>query len=261
MKNLTDYYYKYFFLDYVSKNIKTKRRPKYSNEYVFDQIIKVNKNGTCWNALECVCHFTTIYKRFIYWSTNNIFEKVYKLIRDEYLQKQKHYIYKHMYIDTMAIKNWKGIDCIGRSKKYKFKNATNISFISDNNKMPVGIHVISGNTHDANTITDTLDSINFGILDKRLKIKLMADKGYIKNKKYKKYLYDVYNIKLISHHRKNMIPNTRHEKLLLKKRCKVEHLNASVLHHNRIHIRFDKYVRNYKSFIFLTCASMIAKFL
>lgn len=261
MSNLNHFYYKYYFLDYVSKNIEIKRRPKYSNEYVFDQISRVNRNGICWNALECDCHFTTIYKRFIFWSTNNIFEKVYNLIRDEYLTKQRHSVYKNLYIDTMAIKNWKGIDCIGRCKKYKFKNATNISFICDANKMPIGIHVISGNTHDANTIIDTLNSINFDVLDKRLKIKLMADKGYIKNKLFKKYLYDEYNVKLIPQHKKNMIPNTNNEKLLLKKRYKVEHLNANILHYNRIHIRFDKYVRNYKSFIFLASGIMIANFL
>ena len=56
---------------------------------------------------------------------------------------------KNLYIDNMSIKNWKGSECIELYKKFKFKNATNISIVIDKNILPLSIHTISGNTHDS----------------------------------------------------------------------------------------------------------------
>jgi len=55
--------------------------------------------------------------------------------------------------------------------------------------------------------------------------------------------------------------NTKKEKYLLSKRYKVEHTNNLLLNYNRVQTRFDKYINNYASFIYLTCANMISKFL
>lgn len=261
MPVLLHHYFKYYLLNYISINLPSKRKLKYSNEYVFNYIWKVNVCGLCWNAIDCICHYTTIYKRFIYWSTNNIFQKVYLQIRDTYLKQQKHYIYKSLYIDTMSIKNWKGIDAIGRDNKFKFKNATKISYICDENSLPIAIYATKGSVHDSSTIIETINTINLSILDKRIKINLIADKGYIKNNVFKQHLYDKYGFKLITPNRNNMNKrNTCREKKLLHNRYKIEHVNGKTLNCNRIQIRFDKYITNFRSFIYMTCINMICKF-
>ena len=160
----------------------------------------------------------------------------------------------------MSIKNRKRAECIGLCKKFKLKNATNISIIVDENILPISIHTISGNTHDSNTIIDTIKNINFSLFDKRIKIKLIADKGYIKDDHYKNKLYKNYGIKLITPFRKNMSKkNSKKEKELLSKRYKVEYTNNLILNCNRIQTRFDKKINHFNSFIFITCANMISK--
>lgn len=260
MPVLLNYFFKQKILKYIYDNFKVKRTPKYSNEIILDIIWEINSTGICWNAVKSKCHFTTAYKRFVFWSKNNVFKNTYKIIRDEYIAKQKFHTYKNLYIDSMSIKNRKGSECIGSCKKFKFKNATNISIIVDENILPISIHTISGNTHDSSTIIDTIKNINFSLFDKRIKINMIADKGYIKNDYYKNKLYKNYGIKLITPFRKNMLKkNSKQEKELLSKRYKVEHTNNLILNCNRIQTIFDKKIDHFNSFIFITCTNMISK--
>ena len=85
--------------------------------------------------------------------------------------------------------------------------------------------------------------------------------GYIKDDKFKIQLYNTYGIKLITPYRKNMKKCiTKKQKEQLYNRYKVEHTNNNTLNCNRIQVRFDKYISNFKSFIYLTCTNMICKF-
>jgi len=173
-----NHYFRHKLLEYISNNLGTRRKPKYNNEYILDIIWKINSTGICWNSVDSICHYTTAYKRFIFWTNNNVFKLTYEQIRDEYIKKQTYHNYKNLYIDTMTIKNRKGVECIGRCKKIKFKNGNKISLIVDEILMPVGLYITSGNIHDSKTISNTLDSINLSLIDKRIKINLMADKYY-----------------------------------------------------------------------------------
>jgi transposase len=52
---------------------------------------------------------------------------------------------------------------------------------------------------------------------------------------------------------------TQSEKELLKKRIKVEHVNAHLKQYRRLAIRYDKYSNNYEGFLHLACIDIILK--
>ena len=80
--------------------------------------------------------------------------------------------------------------------------------------------------------------------------KLCGDKGYISRKRYK--LNNMKRIKIIAPKRRNqLIPNTRMELNILKKRSSIERSLSFIKKYNRIVVRRDKNVKNYISFVFL----------
>ena len=54
MPVIQNYYFKQYLLDYIASNLKVKRKPKYSNQYVLDIIWKVNACGICWSKMRCI---------------------------------------------------------------------------------------------------------------------------------------------------------------------------------------------------------------
>jgi len=54
---------------------------------------------------------------------------------------------------------------------------------------------------------------------------------------------------------------TDNEKKLMKKRIKVEHINAQLKQYKRLSIRYDKLSVNYSVFIHLACIDIIMKYI
>ena len=80
--------------------------------------------------------------------------------------------------------------------------------------------------------------------------KLCGDKGYISRKRYK--LNNMKRVKIIAPKRRNqLIPNTRMELNILKKRSSIERSLSFIKKYNRVVVRRDKNIKNYISFVFL----------
>lgn len=87
------------------------------NSHYLDEIYTVLKTGKQWNQIKNTLHHDTYYKKFIYWSKNNIFEKSYYLML-KILKNNKyinHNSIKELFTDTSMIKNIKGIDNLGKN--------------------------------------------------------------------------------------------------------------------------------------------------
>ena len=58
-------------------------------------------------------------------------------------------------MDSTDVLNKKGIECIGKSKKLKFKNATKINIIVDNNGIILAVKIYPANKNDSTITKDT----------------------------------------------------------------------------------------------------------
>jgi len=157
------------------------------------------------------------------------------------------------------IKNYKGIDCLGRNHYDRNRKGTKLSIVCDKNKIPLSVSFYGSNIHDTKTIDNTLKNINTEIFaDRRKTINIVGDKGYIINNEHKKIIYNRFKINLITPYRKNQNKkNTNNEKQILKKRYIVEHLFNDLDKFKYIKDRHNKFLQYYESFLFL---ALIDKF-
>lgn len=220
---------------------------KYSNEY----------------ASKKKYHYKTINNVHLLWSKMGIYKKAY----DEITQNNSLCnITKNLYIDATLIINKSGIENIGfgcgESRKKKF---TSLTAVCNENTKPV---IIFPNISNKKTIEHNNKEINIntlphdskGIIQAINKIKtlnkynLIGDAGYI----YDNNKINNDNVCLITNKRKNMKnQNNCEEKILLKKRYKIENLFAKIKSFNRIHVRRDKLIHSYMSFVYLACICKI----
>ncbi len=151
------------------------------------------------------------------------------------------------------IKNYKGIDCKGRNHYDRNRQATKISIICDQNKVPVSVSFYGANIHDTKTIDESIKNINQNIFtDKRRVINIVGDKGYIINDGHKKIIYNRHKINIVTPYRKNQNKkNTKYERQILKDRYKVEHLFNDLDKFKYIKDRQNKYIKYYESFVYL----------
>ena len=75
-----------FMVDCIDIECPIKRRPKYNTFYYISNIYYVLKTGISWNALLAESHYTAIYKKFIYWNTNKVFDNIYNNLVENYIQ-------------------------------------------------------------------------------------------------------------------------------------------------------------------------------
>ena len=116
------------------------RQREYSTKYCLKQICRVLKTGVPWSSLKTICHFTTVYKRFIEWNNDHVFETIWKDILEEYSDKQLSKDSKWaniLLIDSTMIKNISGCDSLGKNHYDRYRLATKQSIICDLNKIPL----------------------------------------------------------------------------------------------------------------------------
>ena len=188
---------------------------------------------------------------------NSIFSKqtnygVFKNAYFKFLNKYKLYINNdEAYIDSTTILNKYGyINTTGfnsfESKKHK---CNKLSIISSSNGIPLGIKLGLGNVHDIKLLIDTLPKRTFFKC-------LYADKGY-NSVKLKSRLLITKKIKLVYPYKINQLDrNTIEDKIGLKNRMRVEHVNNFLKQNKAINNRYDKDISNFESLIYLGCLKL-----
>jgi transposase len=126
--------------------------------------------------------------------------------------------------------------------------ATKVSVITDHQKIPLSISFYPGNQHDASTIESSIELLKL----KNKQINLVGDKGYIKNKKFRKKLKRK-KITLITPIRCNQKNNylTVEEKELLKQRSLVEHVFMRLKMIKRVHVRYDRLIDSFRGICYI----------
>lgn len=224
---------------------------KYSLDLIINEILYVLRSGISWNMYRSKINNKTLYYHFSKFVKHNIFLKAFTKIKNTYLKK---YINKFdncdLIVDSTVIQNKYGINKIGRNKFYKNKKSTKLSLLTDINGFPLSIFFMKGNYHDNSIFEKHIFDIELLLPTKNLRI--IADKGYSSKKNY--LFLESKNIGHIIPPRRNMkiYDNYLYNKNEYIKRIKVEHIFGRIKNYKRISLRYDKQLRNFSAFVFLS---------
>jgi transposase len=162
----------------IPKKVNSIGRPVKCDEKTYiDAIFYVLTSGIGWNYIRGYpVTGDAIRKKFIYWSSYNIFKYAYVILVNIYLEFNINV--DKLFLDASHIKNIFGKDCVGKNVYDRFRKSTKLSIITDVEGIPISMAVGPGNTHDSKMIKDTLklfDDIDVTYYDTQY---LIADKGY-----------------------------------------------------------------------------------
>ena len=283
-KNKNNNIFKDIFIMYVNdideklqkiKDNKTKKGSKKiynNNDFFYYSFINFMENGQSWRSMNNICSYSTYYRKFKLWTVNNVFINIYKIFIF-YLKNNKILKYadlKNTFIDSSNIRNKQAIDCIERNYADKGKNATKISVITSKSGIPLSSLLVPCNIHDVKTVIKTIKNSYISLN----KSKLGGDKGYI-SKALTNELNKNYDIKLITcerkkrrtknkiiYDKKNKVkhsdkPNNKKNTKFLKQRIIIENMFAWIKNNKRLQLRYDKYCKNYKSFVNLAFIKLV----
>jgi len=233
------------------KSLDTRGR---KNIYLYKELITIFltrlETNLTWDRLSVIYNVSksNINSIFSKWTNYGVFKNAYS----KFLNKYKLYINNdEAYIDSTTILNKYGyVNTTGfnsfESKKHK---CNKLSIISSSNGIPLGIKLGLGNIHDIKLLIDTLPKRTFFKC-------LYADKGY-NSVKLKSRLLITKKIKFIYPYKTNQIDkNTIEDKIGLKNRMRVEHVNNFLKQNKAINNRYDKDISNFESLIYLGCLKL-----
>jgi transposase len=260
-------------ITFLKRKNKRGRKVKYDNNLYFIQVLNyVLETGVPWNKLISEVSMSTIYRKYIFWCKNDVFQKTYKLLLKFYIKYQYlNYSDLHnLYIDATHVKNVNGQENIGKNHYDRFFNGTKLSFIVTKNKIPIGIAYDGSNISD---ITLVEDSIKNSFIELK-NCKIIGDKGY-NSKKIEEKLKNEKNIKLLpikknKRRTKNEIKQKKKkepvkikynkiEKDLFNKRHKVENFISRLKACKKLRLRFEKKIKTYINFVYFFFSKYLSK--
>jgi hypothetical protein len=245
-------------LNFIDSKFNKKRKVKIVNEECLYWVIKVLVTGLPWNHITSSnCHFSTIYKRFRLWTTEDIFLNLWKELIINYqnnILKTDSKWFKTMFIDSTMIKNVQGYDCLGKNHFDRNRLATKVSLIVDKESVPLSCSFYPANEHDVTTIDNSINNIIGQIKRRKSKLihNLVGDKGYITNKQNKVKKHKHHTINIVTPYRKNQKQQTTvEENTLLQSRYIIENVFCRLKKFDRIAFRRDRSINSFKSFFYL----------
>jgi len=246
-----------FIVEYINKYYPNKRKFIYDTMYYVSHIYYVLKTGIQWSALICDCDESTIRKKFLYWNNLGVFDKIYKELVNDYIDKTH---IKNTYIDASHTRNINGCDLIGKNHYDRYRNSTKLHLMIDDNRVPISYIFTGGNVNDGKMTSDLIEILKTKISkDKRRTINVIADKGYTNFKlrdELKKENINFYtppkknnkNIKNVSkHNRKYKTFN----------RISIENVFSRLDKFKRLYSRYEKKSINFIGFHLIAFINMI----
>jgi transposase len=247
----------------------THHKIKYSIDELLKNILIILKTGISYRDIQkyTTINWNTIYKFNLKLTKYNIFERLFNKTIDNYLNEMKNTSTTY-FTDTAFICNKLGEDLVSNNPQIKKHKTSKISIISDDFNIPLSIKVDTGVTHDSTILKEQLidfnkkhphifnqtniliadgayDSIPLQQLIKKLNLKKLITNKNIRNLKDK--------IKI------DKLKISLYDKMLLRKRICVEHMINKFKKFKRIQLRYDRYIENFKSFIFTSALLIIIK--
>lgn len=257
------------------------RKPKYTHEYYLTNILDVLTDFVKWSSLQksknlesaYEYHYKTIAKIHKKWCDKNVYVNAHnELVKSKNLTENDDGIIV-LLIDSTLIINKTGVDKIGYGGPCKKKKFTKLSLMSNLEGENVAVRMDNINVKDKkdypfkrnikiNTLNHDIKAIEPLIKDIRKTtnkpIEVYGDKGYVISEDDKKRIKKSLNAKIIYTKRSNQkVKNTKKEKKILRKRYKIENMNADFKTYNRVHVRRDISEKTYLGFVYL---ALIIKF-
>ena len=153
------------------------RKNSYPLAHYIETFGYVLKTGIAWRDLRTPLHWSTYYKKFKTWVDSGLFRLLHSSMiklseQKKLLTKDK---LKTLFIDSTMIKNFKGVDLLGKNHYDRNRKGNKITLIISNNGIPISISLTTANTNDQMKVIPALNSSS-------LKIKnatLAADGAYV----------------------------------------------------------------------------------
>jgi len=214
-------------------------------------------------------HWNTIYKFAIKLKKYNIITLSYYETVNKYINKNMVKKANILLTDTTLISNKLGIDKIGYNPQNPKHKVSKISLITDDNGIPLMADIYNGSSYDSKILDNQLDSFisKFPMLLNNNNI-ILGDAGYDSKKLKDKVANNKIGLLLTARNKRNIKDKNKLDALkltdnekLMKKRIKVEHINAQLKQYKRLSIRYDKLSVNYSVFIHLACIDIIMKYI
>ncbi len=245
-------------LEVIKSSYPASGRPSSKDiSHYLDVIIYVLNSDIKWKYLNEHFHHDTYRKKFQYWCEKlNVFDKAHQLICS-LLQKShlNHSNLRLLYMDSADILNKAGVECIGRSRKYKYKNATKINIITNDDGIILGLKMYPGNKSDTNITEDTLNDIHIKVISsKKYRKYIITDKGYVSNDQKEKIKKKAVLIYPDKSNTVNCPYNNYQKKLrpiFLKRRYINENAFSWLKNSKRTSIRCDRKLCTFTGFVYL----------
>jgi hypothetical protein len=280
-------------LEFYKENFDKKYKRKYTIDYYLDLMFELINDVNNWNSITKLKIYNPIQKfnnnipKFHWKTVQNLFNKwsddgIFKIGFDNFIHKKTIDINNiDLFIDTTFINNKYGVENIALNTDNKKKKSTKISLISDNDKFIYSVSYVpinnkkikykkrrknnkkrrkqkyikkiklnnkkkvKGFVHDVNTINFSIKNINKKY---NFKIELIGDKGYITSNKF---YFKRKKIELITPNKKNQKIKKNNKKII--KRKIIENTIACIKKNERILTRKDHKIKNYMSWIYISC--------
>ena len=233
------------------------------------------KDFTKWKCID-YCSFKkycsdNYRKKFNYWAINNVFRDTFHIIQ----QIKQSNLVKNMnincetlncFLDATNIRNINGSyklnnsngkTLLGRIYCDKYKRGLKVTTVITDKNYLLDVIVSNGGAHDIKVVPHIYDNIKKNYKsNKRHRINIISDKGYISEPLTDKFNKLKMNyITPNKNYKKDKDKPKKKDHPLLKKRHLVENHFAHMKQNTRIRFVYDKLVRNYTAFLYLSILS------
>lgn len=244
----------------------TKYHPngKYSLNNIIASILVILKSNISWSNKDLTCinniNLKTLYWHFSDFVKNTIFKDCYIYLLKKYFKLSPIKKLKYQFVDSTFIPNKHCKNNIGRNKFYKGKKGCKISCITDSLGIPISVLIGKGSTYDTKFIDQHLNDFLIKIPIKKKYI--LADKAYDSKKVRRLFDKNNYNCIIDYNKRKTKDPAkikylSKNEKLIYKKRIRIENLFSWLKQNNRINKINETNLNTFTQFVYLAFCKII----
>ena len=155
-----------------------------------------------------------------------------------------------LFVDSTIIFNKHGKEKdMKKYHSYHKKCATKVNILTDENKVILSNHIFENpNKHDLEAINPLINKLKIT----HPNIRIYGDKAYINKRRFFIKNRQIY---VVAPKRKNQkTKNLPYDVEQLKKRNKIEHVNASIKRFTRINLRYESSTINFQSTLLYVCA-------
>ena len=243
------------------------KNQKYNLRTIVTELIYFIQSGVSYKNYRGPINAKTLNSHALFFSKNRIFEKVYELRHNVYLDSKTATKFKYQSLDTSYIMNKNGKEDIGRNKHFKNKNCFKLSTIVDSNGVPLSVSINPGNNNDAKIGEIDIDNIGYQVkeINEFCRPYMLADKMYDTKNFREKCIKSNYR-PIIDYNKRNTKDEklikrlTKKQRKIYKKRIVVENRFCIIKKYKRLQLIYDSYSKTYLSFVYLALCCMIEKY-